>query len=54
MAVPAMGFDKEDILLNYRLTEDLTFHLRGHSSARGIKAAVEQETEELLFSYKLE
>ena len=54
MAVPTLGFDQEDILLNYRLTEDLTFHVRGHSSARGIATAQERESEELLFGYRME
>jgi molecular chaperone DnaK len=53
-AVPAMGFDQEDIKLSYRLTEDLTFKIRGESTARGEPSLTEKETGELVFAYQLE
>lgn len=51
-AIPTLGFDMEPIQLHYRLTEDLTFQVRGRSAARGIQ--VEHESGELRFSYNLE
>lgn len=49
-----MGFDQEEILLSYRLTEDLTFHITGQSRSRGRASLVERETGELRFGYEME
>lgn len=53
-SVQSMGFDQEEILLRYRLTEDLTFHLVGQSRSRGVSSRVEHETGELRFGYEME
>ena len=53
-SVPSMGFDQEEILLRYRLTEDLTFHITGQSRSRGRSSLVEHETGELRFGYEME
>jgi molecular chaperone DnaK len=53
-AVPSMGFDQEEILLRFRLTEDLTFHITGQSRARGSASLVERETGELRFGYEMD
>ncbi len=51
-SVPAMGFDQEEIILRYRLTEDLTFRISGESTKRGTRAP--EETGELRFGYQME
>jgi molecular chaperone DnaK len=53
-SVPSMGFDQEEVLLHYRLTEDLTFHITGQSRSRGRASLVERETGELRFGYEME
>jgi molecular chaperone DnaK len=53
-SVQSMGFDQEEILLRYRLTEDLTFYIAGQSRSRGRASLVERETGELRFGYEME
>jgi len=52
-SVPTMGFDQEEIRLEYRLTEDLTFHIMAQSKGRGPRSMVERETGELHFGYQM-
>jgi len=52
--VKSMGFDQEEILLRYRLTEDLTFHITGESISRGPTSREVHETGELRFGYEME
>lgn len=53
-SIPTQGFDLEEICLDYRLTEDLTFHIAGRSLAKNEAASVERETGELRFTYAID
>lgn len=53
-SIPTQGFDLEEICLDYRLTEDLTFHIAGRSLAKNEAARVERETGELRFMYAID
>jgi hypothetical protein len=51
--VPAQGFDEEEVRLEYRLTEELTFQAVGQSQSRGPGSKTPRETEELEFTYAI-
>lgn len=51
--VPAQGFDEEEVRLQYRLTEELTFEAIGQSHGRGERSKVRRETEELEVTYAI-
>jgi hypothetical protein len=51
--VPAQGFDEEEVQLQYRLTEELTFQAVGQSQSCGPSSRTPRETEELEFTYAI-
>jgi hypothetical protein len=53
MTVPALGFDDEELRLDYQLTSEWTFSAVGRSTSLGNRSRTEDETEELKFRYLL-
>jgi len=53
VAVPALGFDEEELRVEYQLTEEWTFRVEGRSASLGERSRTSNETEELQFRYVL-
>jgi hypothetical protein len=53
VAVPAFGFDEEELRVDYQLTEEWTFSVGGRSASLGDRSHTNNETEELKFRYVL-
>ncbi|MGC2659770.1 MAG: hypothetical protein WA324_17565, partial [Bryobacteraceae bacterium] len=53
IAVPALGFDEEELRVEYQLTEEWTFSVGGRSASLGDRSRTSGETEELKFRYVL-
>jgi molecular chaperone DnaK len=53
MSVPAYGFPREPIVLDWQIDEDLLLHVRGQSARKAKSAAKTWSYAEMRFSYKL-
>jgi hypothetical protein len=53
MTVPVLGFDEEELRLDYQLTAEWTFRAVGYSKSLGDRSRTPDETEELKFRYLL-
>lgn len=53
MTVPVLGFDEEELRLDYQLTPEWTFRVVGYSKSLGDRSRTPGETEELKFRYLL-
>jgi hypothetical protein len=51
--VPTLGFDREEIKVSYRVSEDLVFELEASSTAMGTSSRRIRECPDLRFTYEL-